>query len=56
MVERALYHETCRYVERIQEIFGQTLSVDEWTRTVEAVMKEMRFLVQRSVSAGAEHE
>lgn len=53
MDERALYHETCRYVERIQETFGQTLSVEEWERTVEAVMKEMRFLVRRAVSASA---
>jgi len=51
MDERALYHETCRYVERIQEIFDQTLSVEQWERTVEAIMKEMRFLVRHSHSA-----
>lgn len=51
MDERALYHATCKYVERVQEATGQTLSVEEWERTVQKVYDSMKFLVRRADSA-----
>lgn len=47
-----LYQETCKYVERVQEIFGNPpVSMDEWERTVQAVYNAMKFLVRRAHSA-----
>jgi hypothetical protein len=43
-----LYHATCKYVEQIQEVFNQTLSVQEWERTVRKVYESMEFLIPRS--------
>lgn len=44
-MDRRLYHETCKYVERVQETFGQTLSVESWERVVKKVYNAMKFLV-----------
>ena len=52
--ERALYHETCRYVERLQETFNQILSVEEWESTVQEVFLAMKFLTRRSDSANGD--
>lgn len=54
MDERTLYHETCRYVERVQEISGQTLSVKDWEWTVQKIVDGMMFLVTTPSSASRE--
>jgi len=44
-MDKRLYHETCRYVDRVQETLGQRLTVEEWAKVVENVYKQMEFLV-----------
>jgi len=43
--DQRLYQETCRYVERMQEIMGWVPSLDEWERVVNQVYAAMEFLV-----------
>ena len=54
-MDKRLYAETCKYVERVQETFGQTLTVEQWTAVVARLYATMEFLVPAD-SAGESHD